>query len=252
MSKSVSSEVCDKTHLADLALAGIGTYVQGDSSRGLCRYLRSFFSMSLNKALGLSLQHHVHAGYRFIMRHYSPGDYIYIIGFSGGAYTAQFLAEMVDTIGLLSRDNEEMVHIAWKTFSNFQTSREARDFGGRTEKDEEVEKYVAGFKKTFCSNEARVHFLGLFDCVDLKGQFDFPLTPPSYQHIPASNIVKHSRHAGSINERRIKFKPALFNLKCGDKTDEDVKEVWFAGTHGCIDGSRVEAGHLLLEWRSGP
>ena len=184
------------------------------------------------------------------MRHYSPGDYIYIIGFSGGAYTAQFLTEMVNTIGLLSRGNEEMVNIAWKTFSNFQTSREARDFGGRTEKDEEAEKYMAGFRKTFCSNEARVHFLGLFDCVDFKGQFDFPLTPPSYQHIPASNTVKHSQRAGSINERRIKFKPALFNLKCGDKTDEDVKEVWFAGTHGCMDRSRVEAGHLLLEWSS--
>ena len=106
---------------------------------------------------------------------------------------------------------------------------------------------MAGFKKTFCRIEAKVHFLGIFGCVDLKGQFNFPLPPPCSQHVPVANIAKHARHIDSVTERRIKFKPALFNLKCGDNSDEDVKEVWFAGTHECVDGSRVEAGHLLLE-----
>lgn len=39
---------------------------------------------------------------QFLMRYYSPGDNIYLFGFSRGAYTARFLAEMLDHVGLLS------------------------------------------------------------------------------------------------------------------------------------------------------
>jgi len=67
--------------------------------------------------------HHVLAEYQFIMRYYSEGDFIYVFGFSRGAYTARFLSEMVHEVGLLSKGNEDMVHFAWTTFSDFQTIR---------------------------------------------------------------------------------------------------------------------------------
>ena len=51
---------------------------------------------------GTSFDLHVMAGYRFLMRYYTPGDDIYFFGFSRGAYTARFLAEMLDHVGLLS------------------------------------------------------------------------------------------------------------------------------------------------------
>lgn len=44
------------------------------------------------------------------MRFYSIDDDLYLFGFSRGAYTARFLAEMLDTIGLLQSGNEEMTH----------------------------------------------------------------------------------------------------------------------------------------------
>ena len=48
-------------------------------------------------------------GYKFLMRYYRYGDEIYLFGFSRGAYTARFLAEMIDHIGLLSQGNEELI-----------------------------------------------------------------------------------------------------------------------------------------------
>lgn len=54
------------------------------------------------------------------MRFYAPGDDIYMFGFSRGAYTARFLAEMLDHVGLVAPGNEEMVLFAWKTFSAWQ------------------------------------------------------------------------------------------------------------------------------------
>jgi uncharacterized protein (DUF2235 family) len=69
------------------------------------------------------------------MRYYTPGDDIFFFGFSRGAYTARFLAEMLDHVGLLSvrlrapavdrvanlvkAGNEEMCHFAWKYVGSF-------------------------------------------------------------------------------------------------------------------------------------
>lgn len=67
------------------------------------------------------------------MRYYSPGDDIYLFGFSRGAYTARFLAEMLDHVGLVSQGNEEMIMFAWKTFSNWQQRQSGEGWGKRKE-----------------------------------------------------------------------------------------------------------------------
>ena len=67
--------------------------------------------------------------------------------------------------------------------------------------------------------------------------------------------AKHTPHAVSIHERRLKFKPALFELDDSDNSkNSELKEVWFAGNHADIGGGskRVESKRLLsdipLEW----
>lgn len=157
------------------------------------------------------------------MRYFSPGDDIYIFEFSRGAYTARFLAEMVQTIGLLSQGNEEMILFAWSTFSEYQQPR-GRD--PQTPEDQARVRYMNEFKDTFCRQGVKIYFLGLFDCVISIGQFEIPLFGKSYRNIanPAANNI---RHAVSIHKQRLKFKPALFTPdELLDKTD--VKEVWFA------------------------
>jgi uncharacterized protein (DUF2235 family) len=62
------------------------------------------------------------SGYRFLMRYYNVGDDIFLFGFSRGAYTARFLAEMLDHVGLLSAGNEEMAIFAWKAFERWSDS----------------------------------------------------------------------------------------------------------------------------------
>lgn len=48
--------------------------------------------------------------------------------------------------------------------------------------------------------------------------------------------ARHIRHAVSIHERRLKFKPALFRYDGGDAESRDIKEVWFAGNHCDVGG----------------
>lgn len=186
----------------------------------------------IDQGIGTSFINHLLAGYKFVMRYYSTGDHIYIFGFSRGAYTARFLAEMIHNIGLLSRGNEEMVPFAWDTFSRFQSSRGNMP---QTQEDWDLARYMAKFKRTFCRPDVGVHFLGLFDCVNSVGQFEIPFFRRSYRYI-ASPAARHIRHAVSVHERRLKFKPALFHIDPNDEDSVDFKEVWFAGNHGDVGG----------------
>ncbi|EOD47693.1 putative sporulation associated protein [Neofusicoccum parvum] len=229
---------------------GIGTYIKGQSKssgKGLLSiwpHIKSTVFSAADQAIGLSFEDHVLAGYKFIMRHYCTNDHIYIFGFSRGAYTARFLAEMVQQIGLLSRGNEEMVQFAWETFSNFQNSR-GND--PQTDSDRALAEYMEKFKVAFCRPGVRTHFLGLFDCVNSVGQFEIPLYRTSYNYM-ATPAAKHIRHAVSIHERRLKFKPALFTFD--EDANVDLKEVWFAGNHADVGGGwGLEKGqkHLLSD-----
>jgi len=77
---------------------GIGTYVTTASlsTKGKIERLKNWYRKTKDTAIGTSFDHHVVGGYKFLMQYYSPGDDIFMFGFSRGAYTARFLAEMLD------------------------------------------------------------------------------------------------------------------------------------------------------------
>ncbi|WEW57463.1 hypothetical protein PRK78_002930 [Emydomyces testavorans] len=226
---------------------GIGTFNTGTSGSGLTWFgrMKARISQLFDQALGRTFEYHVTSGYNFLMKYYEPGDDIYIFGFSRGAYTARFLAEMIETIGLLSQGNEEMVRFAFASFSEVQRARGKKH---KTAQELEHEEYLDKFRSTFCRRNVRVHFLGLFDCVNSVAQFEIPFRSHSYKYI-ARSPANHIRHAVSIHERRLKFKPALFVFE-EESQNSDIKEVWFSGNHGDVGGGfRYEnnSKHLLSD-----
>lgn len=111
-----------------------------------------------------------------------------MFGFSRGAYTARFLAEMLDHVGLVAQGNEEMVLFAWKTFSNWQQRHDSS-------KKRALYEYMRAFRETFARPVRRVRFLGLFDTVNsvprfeqawLKRSSGFPYTARSMWSLPRS------------------------------------------------------------------
>ncbi len=56
----------------------------------------------LGGAFGFGLSQNVISSYRFLAQNYEPGDEIFIVGFSRGAYTARSLAGMIGRVGLLT------------------------------------------------------------------------------------------------------------------------------------------------------
>jgi uncharacterized protein (DUF2235 family) len=191
---------------------GIGTYVTSKSlsSNGRIQRIKSWYQKAKDSAIGSSFAEHVMGGYKFLMRYYSPGDQIFFIGFSRGAYIARFLAEMLDYIGLLEAGNEELVRFAWKTFAKWQQrSGDSED----AEEKKRLFEYMKAFRETFSRPISRIQFMGLFDTVNSVPRFENAWMQRSKFPYTARSSARVIRHAVGIDERRAKFRQDLISGK---------------------------------------
>lgn len=135
---------------------GIGTYVATAqlNVRGSWEKLKNWYLKAKDSAVGTSFADHVVGGYKFLMQYYSPGDNIYMFGFSRGSYTARFLSEMIDWVGLITHGNEEMIQFAWRTFSEWKSidsdSLEAK------RKQQKAYQFLVSFRETFSRPVRRI------------------------------------------------------------------------------------------------
>jgi uncharacterized protein (DUF2235 family) len=240
--------------------AGIGTYdISGGSlNKGMIGNFQSTITRAIDSGIATSFDAHVMAGYKFLMNYYKTGAKIYMFGFSRGAFTARFLARMINTVGLLSKGNEEMIPFAYALYQEYEQAKE-----GDTEAEKENKRLkLRNFTFTFCRQDKiyhhdhadvcygpiKIYFLGIFDCVRSVAVLETPFgsTP---KPVSVVGTAEHVRHAVAVDEFRVKFKPALLNQDLAHSdchkdghandeniTDEDVKEVWFPGNHGDVGG----------------
>lgn len=205
---------------------GIGTYVtkaNGSMTRtSRLERFQSWYAKAKDSAIGTSFDLHVMAGYRFLMRYYTPGDDIYFFGFSRGAYTARFLAEMLDHVGLLSAGNEEMCQFAWKTFQKWQCrlpeGKESNHKPGEKSEKMRLLEFMCAFRETFSRPVKPIRFLGLFDTVNSVPAFENAWMQRSKFPYTARSSARVIRHAVSIDERRAKFRQDLISQEKPDRS----------------------------------
>lgn len=80
----------------------------------------------------------------------------------------------------------------------------------------------------------KVYFLGMWDCVNSVAVLERNALLP----VPVQGTATFVRHAVAVDERRVKFKPALLaqDIRNSGDTADDIKEVWFPGCHGDVGG----------------
>ncbi|EIN12817.1 hypothetical protein PUNSTDRAFT_61007 [Punctularia strigosozonata HHB-11173 SS5] len=166
---------------------GVGTYLKPGSTS---HWLEGAAKL-LDQAVAWYLDTHVTDGYQFIMRNYRPGDRICLFGFSRGAYIARALAGFLYKTGLLPRDNFEQVTFAYRLYK-------------RT--DAKGLRLCERFKRSFC-RDVKVDFVGVWDTVASVGM----LRSKSLPFTAANQCIKTFRHALSLDEHRVKFKPNLYH-----------------------------------------
>jgi uncharacterized protein (DUF2235 family) len=207
---------------------GVGTM----GARNALSSIGKWWTKTIGLAFGYGISDNIADAYQFLMRTYTPGDVVFVFGFSRGAYTARALCGMLHIVGLLYEDNEALIPYAIRMIKGKHV-----DFG-----------VAAAFKKTF-SRECKPHFVGVWDTVSSLGwvynAVHFPFTNATNN--PDLSIV---RHAISIDERRAFFRQNSFGSPNND--GQEISEVWFAGVHSDVGGSYPESesqlSQIALRW----
>jgi uncharacterized protein (DUF2235 family) len=176
---------------------------------------------------GHGINGRIRRAYRFLAERYRPGDRVFLMGYSRGAYAVRSLAGLIDRIGLLKpgRARPEMIEQAWRLYRDGPEAARARAFARR-----------------FCVGDAEITAVGVFDTVKALG-VRLPVLAGwsekahAFHSHALGDRVRHGFHALALDETRVAFTPVLWDCPPGWRGH--VEQVWFRGSHADVGGQLV-------------
>lgn len=222
---------------------GIGTM---EPPGALTRNSRAVTKLA-GQAIGWGLESDIRDAYAFLMNHFSPGDNLYLFGFSRGAYTVRAVSSLLKMYGLMRPGNEAMIPYAIRMMMAVTNLTKRNSDAQRSAADDYFE-LAADFRSTYGKTACTPYFVGVWDTVSSVGWIENPL------HLPYSadnGDIRIGRHAIAIDERRAFFRTNLWRPRPGGGP-KDLKQVWFAGVHCDVGGGYPESesglSKIALEW----
>ena len=174
-------------------------------------------------AMGRVLEARIIDAYGWLASGYRPGDRIFFLGYSRGAFAVRSLAGMIGRIGLLRADaaTERNTRLAWRYY---------RDGGS--------DKAIAAFGRRRCQEAVPIRMVGCFDTVmalGLRLPLLWMLTEPRFRfhdpHLGAE--VEYGFQALALDETRAAFAPLVWDDPGGAS---HIEQMWFRGAHADIGG----------------
>jgi uncharacterized protein (DUF2235 family) len=175
-------------------------------------------------------------GYRFLIFNYTPGDEIYVFGFSRGAYTARSFVGLIHSCGIMERSVASKVDEAIALYQKGanrtpQYNEETLCFRRDNCPDicisaEEREWRTAAGIPSQNTRLLAIRYVGVWDTVGALGiPSRYALSPFfdskfKFHDTSLSDFVYSARHAVAIDERRKDFVPTLW-----DNTDDLMQRV---------------------------
>lgn len=248
----------------------IPIYIEGVGTGGrLSSVVGKALDMIGGGAFGWGLNDTIKESYRALVRHYKAGDSIHIYGFSRGAYTARSLAGMIRKVGIVHNLTEARLEQAFALY-RMSGPENAPDLPHILARRRALSPYFATSQVEL--DWRLIHpvpdqpaqepplvdiaFLGIWDTVGSLGVPSTVLGPIAliwnrkyqFHDTILSRTVKAARHALALDERRVFYRPALWDnleqsragkgLNKGDRSDNrPYQQVWFVGTHSVVGGS---------------
>jgi uncharacterized protein (DUF2235 family) len=186
-------------------------------------------------AFGYGIDENIKQGYEYLVHNYDPGDEIFVIGFSRGAYTARSLVGLIRNSGLV--EHTDRIDDAYALYRR-------RDDGPDTPE-------ALDFRRTH-AREVRIRFLGVWDTVGalgvpLRGFEWLNRREYAFHDAELSGIVDHAYHAVAVDEHRADYRVTLWTRT---KPRQTVEQRWFPGAHGNVGGGYTdhELSNLPLRW----
>jgi uncharacterized protein (DUF2235 family) len=187
----------------------------------------------LGGAFGVGLSRNVQDCYRFLVDHYEPGDELYFLGFSRGAFTARSAVGLVRNAGILRREERGRLAEAYRLYRSPHKDTKPGGIAAQL------------FRRSYSYPDVHVQFVGVWDTVGALGIPVDGFRPPvlsrlwTFHDTTLSRYVRNAFHAVSIDERRGPFTPTLWERQ-DDAQGQTLEQVWFAGVHCDVGGGYAD------------
>jgi uncharacterized protein (DUF2235 family) len=232
-------------------------------STGLDDWFRNKCDRLWGLASGRGIYENISQAYHFLMKHYQPGDQIFLFGFSRGAFTVRCISGMVHLFGVIDAHHEAMLPTLLRVYFSAKEKTSLFRFihgislnfkalfGIETPQEmnnrDDVAKQI---RMNFGSGErkqAGIYFVGVWDTVSSVGLPGFSVSMSSNPNI-VNKRIQHVRHALALDEHRAQFKPRVYEQNdFGDATQaQSLRQLWFRGNHCDVGGGYDENSATAL------
>jgi uncharacterized protein (DUF2235 family) len=174
--------------------------------------------------VGKGLNAQIRRAYGCLASRYRPGDRIFLIGFSRGAYAVRSLAGVIDMVGLVRAEhaNVRNIRTAYRHYECTPASDVAQ-----------------AFRRIYCHDSVPIEMVGVWDTVKALGLrlpilWRFAVARHAFHSHQLGPSIRNGFHALALNETRAAFAPVTWS--CAPDWPGHVEQVWFRGAHGDIGG----------------
>jgi len=173
---------------------------------------------------GVGINHQIRRAYQFLAERYRPGDRIFLLGYSRGAYAVRALAGLIDRIGLL-RPEHASDDLVLRAYGHYR--------------DDPIHPGARSFAAQYCHTRAGITAVGVLDTVQAVG-IRWPILWRLFPKVHAfrshrlGQSVEYGFHAMALDENRNAY--ALDRWRTRGNRTASVEQVWFRGTHGDVGG----------------
>src|SRR6266496_1087248 len=183
-----------------------------------------------SKATGLGISQNIKDCYVALIEFYEPGDRVFLIGFSRGAYTVRSLGGVLSLCGIPRHDKEGKSARGDKTvrtaLAEEAVSKVYQHYGDDQKKLERIalgEKVRTDYDSYAieASNPPFPYFIGVWDTVralGIPGSSGLVFWRHAFHNATLNARVPYARQALSIDENRQIFAPEIW-----DESEEDRK-----------------------------
>jgi hypothetical protein len=237
------------------------------------RGIGSFPTDLIAQATGIGISDNIKDGYRFLARHYEPGDRIFLFGFSRGAYTARSIGGMLGIVGLprhmqangsnLKRNDralDDLVSWAYKIYKMPPTPVTGGSPPLPGSREHGAAEFIGlhGWPEHNAPQARAPYLIGVWDTVRALGiplgftDVEVPGFSHRFHNHDLNRHVAHAYHALAIDEERLQFLPTIWNEPTaaqkhadasGEPNRQRFEQVWFPGNHSDVGGGYAPHPH---------
>lgn len=198
---------------------------------------------------GAGLSANIRAAYGFLAHNYDPdpGDEIFFVGFSRGAYTARSIAGLVTKLGLLTKRGMDYFPQVYAEFYKDPSSNP--DFVFSPELLQKIGDQVEEKAKD------AIKIVAVWETVEFHSE-GVAGEKVEFHNAELSPRIGYAYHALALDERRNPYKPTLmqwpkgYHIKPDGTGLQTMKQIWFSGVHSDVGGGHYDpaCSDVSLAW----